>query len=471
MKKNPSLKLNFIMNIILTASAFLFPVVTSPYVSRILLPEGTGRIAFASSIISYFALVARLGIPTYGIRACAQVQDDSEELTRTAQEIFIINLIMTFGVYLVFFASLFFISQFRQDQSLLLVISSTMILNLLGMEWLYKALEQYLDITVRSLIFNLGAVLLTFLLVRTKEDFVIYGGITVLASVGSNILNFVFVRKYISFAPCRPYHFARHLKPIFVLFALSVATTIYTNLDVVMLRVMTNSQEVGYYDAVVKVKNLMVILVTSLGTVLLPRISYYVKTNQQPEYLKLLNKSFRFVCLTALPLCFYFIIMAKETISFIFGNHYLNAVPAARLILPTVLLIGLTNVIGIQMLVPLGKEKLVVYSTCAGAAVDVMLNALLIPRFRCSGAAAGTLAAEITVLLVQLWYIRTWFPYFKGALPIKKVLIALIPSCFLLIALCQFLHTSTLFMLCATSLAFFTVYGGCLLLLKCRLSP
>ena len=118
-----------------------------------------------------------------------------------------------------------------------------------------------------------------------------------------------------------------------------------------------------------------------------------------------------------------------------------------------------------------GKEKLVVYSTCAGAAVDVVLNALLIPRFRCFGAAAGTLAAEITVLLVQLWYIRTWFPYFKGALPIKKVLIALIPSCFLLIALCQFLHTSTFFMLCATSLAFFTVYGGCLLLLKCRLSP
>ena len=232
MKKTPSLKLNFIMNIILTASAFLFPVVTSPYVSRILLPEGTGRIAFATSIISYFALVARLGVPTYGIRACAQVQDDLEELTRTAQEIFIINLIMTICVYLVFFASLFFIGQFRQDQRLLLVISSTIFLNLFGMDWLYKALEQYRDITIRSLFFNLAGIILTFLFVHTKEDFVIYGGITVLASVGSNLLNFFFAKNYISFAPCRPYHFTRHLKPIFVLFALSVATTIYTNLEI-----------------------------------------------------------------------------------------------------------------------------------------------------------------------------------------------------------------------------------------------
>ncbi len=470
MKKTPSLKLNFIMNIILTASAFLFPVVTSPYVSRILLPEGTGRIAFATSIISYFALVARLGVPTYGIRACAQVQDDLEELTRTAQEIFIINLIMTICVYLVFFASLFFIGQFRQDQRLLLVISSTIFLNLFGMDWLYKALEQYRDITIRSLFFNLAGIILTFLFVHTKEDFVIYGGITVLASVGSNLLNFFFAKNYISFAPCRPYHFTRHLKPIFVLFALSVATTIYTNLDVVMLRVMTDSQEVGYYDAVVKMKNLMVTLATSLGAVLLPRISYYVKMNQQSEYMGLLKKSFRFVSLTAAPLCIYFFIMARESISFIFGNHYLNAVNAARLILPTVLLIGLTNVIGIQMLVPLGQEKLVVYSTCAGAAVDVVLNALLIPRFQCTGAAAGTLAAEITVLLVQLWFIRPWLSRFKGTFQARKIITALLPAFILLLVLHRFLHDGNFLTLCVTSFAFFAVYGGCLLLFNYRLN-
>ncbi len=469
MQKNASIKLNFVMNIILTASAFLFSVVTSPYVSRILLPEGTGRIAFAVSITSYFALIARLGIPTYGIRACAQVQDHPEELTRTAQEIFLINVVMTAVVYLVFFSSLILIPSFRQESLLLLICSTTMILNLLGVEWLYKALEQYRAMAVRSLVFNLAAILLTFLLVHTKEDLAVYGAITVFANVGANGLNFFYARKYISFTPCKGYQFTRHLKPVFVLFALSVATTIYTNLDVVMLRMMTDSQEVGYYDAAVKIKNLMVIFATSLGTVLLPRISYYVKTDQQSQFHHLIKKSFSFVALTALPLCLYFILMAEECISFIFGHAYLSAAGAVKIILPTVFLIGLTNVIGIQMLVPLGKEHLVVYSTCAGAAVDVILNALLIPQYRSAGAAMGTLVAEITVLLVQLWFIRAQLPAFCGALQLKKILAALIPASILLVLLHQMLQTGSLLTLCITSGGFFILYGFILILSRYRL--
>lgn len=470
MQKSASIKLNFIMNIILTASAFLFPVITSPYVSRVLLPEGTGRIAFAVSITSYFALVARLGIPTYGIRACAQVQDNPKELTKTAQEIFIINLVMTLLVYLIFFASLFLVTPFRQESTLLFVCSSTMLLNLLGLEWLYKALEQYRAMTIRALFFNLAAILLTFLLVRTKEDLVIYGGITILANAGSNILNFFYARKYISFTPCENYQFIRHLKPIFVLFALSVATTIYTNLDVVMLRIMTDNQEVGYYDAAIKIKNLMVIFSTSLGTVLLPRISYYVKLNQQEPFIRLIKKSFSFVSLTALPLCVYFILMAEKSIIFIFGASYLAAANASKIILPTVFLIGLTNVIGIQMLVPLGKEHLVVYSTCVGAAVDVILNAVLIPHYRSVGAAIGTLAAEFAVLLVQLWFIRKQLTAFWDSLQIRKVLTALLPASVFLILLHQLFCGSIFLTLCVTFSGFFLVYGLILLLLRYRLS-
>lgn len=469
MQKNASIKLNFVMNIILTASAFLFSVVTAPYVSRILLPEGTGRIAFAVSITSYFALIARLGIPTYGIRACAQVQDHSDELTRTAQEIFLINVVMTAVVYLIFFSLLILIGSFRQESQLLLICSTTMIFNLLGVEWLYKALEQYRAMTIRSLFFNLAAILLTFLLVRTREDLAISGAITVFASVGSNILNFFHARKYISFTPCGGYQFTRHLKPVFVLFALSVATTIYTNLDVVMLRMMTDSQEVGYYDAAVKIKNLLVIFSTSLGTVLLPRISYYVKMNQQSQFTILIRKSFGFVTLTAFPLCIYFIIMAEESICFIFGQAFLSAAGAVRIILPTVFLIGLTNVIGIQMLVPLGKEHLVVYSTCAGAAVDVVLNALLIPHYRSIGASIGTLIAEITVLLVQLWFIRSQQSSFQGALQLKKVLAALLPASALLILIHQVIPLEGFPALCITSASFFALYGLILLIFRYRL--
>ena len=149
-KNNKSVKVNFIMNAILNLSAVIFPLITFPYVSRILTPTGTGRVSSAVALVTYFAMVAQLGIPTYGIRACAIVRDDKEKLSRTAQEIFIINMIMSVIVYGVFFGALFFIPEMAEDKTLYLICSTTIVFNLIGMEWLYKALEEYSYITKRS---------------------------------------------------------------------------------------------------------------------------------------------------------------------------------------------------------------------------------------------------------------------------------------------------------------------------------
>ena len=146
--KQKSLKLNFLMNAMLTISSFIFPLITFPYVSRILLPEGTGKVSFATSVVAYFALFAQLGIPTYGIRACAKVRDDVEELTRTVHEIFFINIVMTAITYVAFFAALEFVPRFRAERSLFLVVSMTLLFNAIGMDWLYKALEKYTYITM-----------------------------------------------------------------------------------------------------------------------------------------------------------------------------------------------------------------------------------------------------------------------------------------------------------------------------------
>ena len=148
MRKKASLKINFIMNSILTMSQFIFPLITFPYISRILLPVGTGKVSFATSIVSYFALFAQLGIPTYGIRACAKVRDDKKELTRTVQEIFIINLVMSLITYVIFFFAIYYVPRLRQDKGLLMIIGLTIFFNAIGMEWLYKALEQYTYITI-----------------------------------------------------------------------------------------------------------------------------------------------------------------------------------------------------------------------------------------------------------------------------------------------------------------------------------
>ncbi len=465
MTNSPSLKKNFIMNAILTVSTFLFPMITFPYISRVLLPEGNGQVAFATAMISYFSMAASLGIPTYGIRVCAQIRDDQEELTRTVHEIFIINAVMTVLVYIVFFISVNTVTRFQSDKALFLVCSTTIFFNLLGMEWLYKALEQYQYITVRSLIFKCLSICMMFLLVRSKEDYIIYGGITVFAGAGANILNFLNLRHYISLKPCLPFRLTRHLKPILIFFALSIATTIYTNLDIIMLGFISGDSEVGYYNSAVKIKIILTSFVTSLGAVLMPRISYYVENGMNKKYMSLIQKAFDFVLLSALPLCVYFIVMARESILFLSGEAYSRSVVPMQIIMPTVLFIGLTNIIGIQLLVPLGKEKLVFLSTCIGAVADTILNAVFIPRYGSIGAAIGTVTAELVVLIIQLWMIAPKTSIIFSSLQLHKVLIALIPSTVALSLVRALPIPGNLGLLLICAISFFGVYGLILLLL------
>lgn len=399
--KNKSIKVNFIMNVILTMSSFVFPLITFPYVSRIILPVGTGKVSLALSFVSYFSMFAQLGIPTYGIRACAKVRDNREELTRTVHELLFINLIMNMISYGVLAIVLFCVPKLRAERTLYIIISATIILTSIGMEWLYKALEQYTYITLRSIAFKIISIIAMFALVHEQSDYVIYGAITILASSASNIFNFINVHRYIDMRPLGNYDLKRHIKPVVVFFAMSCATTIYTNLDTVMLGFMTSDAEVGYYDAAVKIKNVLVSVVTSLGAVLLPRASYHIQHNQMEQFKRITKGALDFVVLFATPLMIYFILFAEESISFLFGVAYSEAIIPMQIIMPTLLFIGITNILGIQILVPLGKEKIVLYSEIAGAVTDVVINFVLIPKYSVVGAAMGTLIAEFVVLLVQ----------------------------------------------------------------------
>lgn len=404
--KEKSLKKNFCMNAILTMSQFIFPLITFPYVSRILLAEGTGKVSFATSIISYFAMFAQLGIPTYGIRACAQVRNDKKKLSKTAQEIFIINIIMSILAYIVFFIALCNVPRLKDEKTLLIIVSATIFFNAIGMEWLYKALEQYTYITIRSVIFKFIALIAMFLLIHQQSDYIIYGAISIFASSASNIFNFFNVHKYISLRPVGEYNFKQHLKAVSVFFALSCAATIYVNLDTVMLGFMKTNVDVGYYNAAVKIKTILVSIVTSLGTVLLPRASYYVEHGLKEDFYRITKKAINFVFLVATPLMLYFMFFAKEGIFFLSGNIYGGAIVPMQIIMPTLFFIGLTNIMGMQILVPLGKENIVLYSEIVGAVVDLAINYILIPKYASAGAAIGTLVAEIAVWIVQYIYLR-----------------------------------------------------------------
>ncbi|MBQ8804705.1 MAG: flippase [Tyzzerella sp.] len=454
-----SVKFNLIMNFILTASNFLFPLVTFPYVSRILGAAGNGKISFIASVASYFSMIAALGIPTYGIRACAAVRDDKEKLSKTAQELIFIHAFMTVVSLSFFFLAMFGVERLHQEEELMIINGISLFLNVLGVNWLYSALEQYQYITTRSIFFKIVSIFLMFALVHKEGDYILYGAITVFAAAGSNVLNFINLRKHIFLKTYKEYNLKQHIKPILVFFAQSVAITVYTNLDTVMLGFMKNDSEVGLYAAAVKVKNILTSLVTSLGTVLLPRLSYFIHNNRLDEFKKMIHTAVEFVLMISLPLTFYFVVMAEESILLLSGKGYVDATLAMQIIVPTIIFVGLSNVTGIQFLTPLNKERYVLYSVIVGAVVDLILNAIFIPGMGAAGAALGTLIAEISVLLVQMCFIKREFSYNIFVIDeILRVTIVNIISGLVLIILKCMIDLPVFWELVITCIMFFVVF-------------
>lgn len=462
-----SVQFNFVMNAILTVSSFVFPMITFPYASRVLSVDGYGKVSFATSVLTYFAMFAALGIPNYGIRACARVRDDKVKLSRTAQELMIINLITSAITYVAFFVSLVFVKRFQQDSTLLIINSASILLNTLGVTWLYSALEQYSYITVRNIACKIVSIILMFIFVHNPSDYVVYGAIAMVASGGSNLLNFLNLRKCIILKPLGNYHFKQHLKPILIFFATSVAISVYTNLDTVMLGFMTDDTQTGLYSASVKVKNLLTGVVSSLGNVLLPRLSLYVSNQESDKFYETLSKVLNFLLLISLPLTVYFIFYSRTSILLFSGAEYENATLPMQLLMPTVFLIAVSGLTGNQMLVPLGRERVVMTSVICGALVDFGLNWMFIPKWGAAGAAAATLVTEFVVLAVQLFFLRSLAWKVARGVRYRPIVVSLLAATAVGFLTYRFLHIPSYFWTLAVSaVLFFGVYFALLLLQK-----
>lgn len=470
-----SVKFNFIMNFIMSASSIVFPLITFPYISRVLMATGNGKVATASAVITYFNMFASLGIPTYGIRACAKVRDNKEKLSKTVQELLIINSVTMLLTLLVFIGTVILVPEFAAEKELYVINGIGMVLNMFAITWLYNALEQYAYITAVNMIVKVVSLVLMFLLVKQPEDYILYGAITVFASSASYVFNFVYATKFITLKKSGPYDFRVHMKPILRFFAMSAATSVYTNLDVVMLRFMQGNTEVGYYNAAIKVKTILVTLITSLGTVLLPRLSYYVKKEKIDDFYRMIGKAVNFVVIAGLPMTIYFMLFAGESIQFLAGKGYEGAVLPMIILMPTVLLIGLSNITGIQILTPQNLEQQVLNSIICGAVVDFLLNLVLIPRMASSGAALATTIAELVVLIVQCIYLKDIIKDIMKAVSGMKIVLAMVFGIVGGIVVKILLNLSgtgwsleiqSFIMLAASACMFFGVYGVALLVMK-----
>lgn len=411
--KTASVKTNYLLNLANTVSGLLFPLITFPYASRVLLAEGIGTFHFFDTTIGYILLISSLGIPLYAIREVAKVRDNPVQRSRTTVEILILHALLTVAAYGGVFAAACTIGRIRADIPLFLIVSASLFFTAIGAQWFYQGIEDFKYITLRSIGMKIAATAALFIFVKSRSDLLWYAAVNTGASVGNNLFNFIRLRKYISFrelnlGQLRPF---RHLKESLKIFPLNLIMSIYTVLDVQMLGYLNTEAAIGYYTAATKLTKMSLGIVTALGTVLLPRFSHLVRLQRTQEFRELGEKAVSFTAALTLPMTAGLVLLAGPVIRLFSGEGYLPSILTLQIVAPITIFIGFSNLLGTQILYPLGKQRIIIFSTAAGALVNVTLNFLLIPRFAQYGAAAATLLAECTVMCGVLIAGRRHLPF------------------------------------------------------------
>lgn len=403
MKKVKSIKFNFVMNLIRVLMTILFPLITYPYATRILHTSGMGKATYVASIVSYFQLIAAFGVNNYAITEGAKIRDDKQKLNKFASEMFFINLISTVVAYVSFVVFLF-IPKFEEYQSLLLISSTTILFTTLGMEWLYELLEEYRYITIRSVVFQVISLVALFLFVRDEKDVAWYVALTAISTAGSGIMNFFHSKKYVQL-----FHekidtgsMKRHIKPMFYMFGVSIASVVYLNSDITMLGLMRNDAEVGIYSAATKMNQVVCTLIKSLSTVIMARLAYYIETKQKENFERLLRRAFSFMLMLIIPCMVGMWIIAPEIIMLIAGEEYMAAVTPEKIMILNLFFSPINGFIAYQIFMPYNKEKIIFWATCGGAVTNLIINFILIPEYSYNGAAIATVIAEGMVMLISL---------------------------------------------------------------------
>ena len=407
-----SIKNNFLLNLSTTITGLLFPLITFPYASRILMADGIGQVQFFQSIIDYVSLCTALGIPLYAVREIARIRDNKELRSRTTIEILLLHAILTLVGYIVVFILAKTVAKIEIDASLFFLLSTTLFFNTIGVAWFYQAIEDFKYITLRSLFVRILSLVALFIFVKTKQDLFYYAGILVIGTVGNNIFNLFRLRKYIKLSKgeFKRLNLLRHLIPALKIFILNLVISIYVNLDSVMLGFLKNEESVGYYAAATRLTKAILGIVSSSGAVLLPRFSNMITNGQKEEFQLLANKAASFTIALSLPMSVGLIFMAAPIIHIFCGNGFEPSILTLKLVAPIVLFIGLSGIIGMQILYPQGREKYVIISTMVGACINLLINYLLIPQYGQYGAALGTVIAEFMVTVIMILLGRKYLP-------------------------------------------------------------
>lgn len=421
-----SIKGNIILNGINTLTGILFPVVTFPYAARVLLPDGIGAINFLNSVIAYIVLLTSLGIPMYAVKEIAKYRGDKINRDKIAIEILLLSFILCLIGYVFVWCLAEFVPQIHKQAGLFYVLSLTIVFTSIGVNWFYQGIEDFKFITIRAIVVRTLSAICLFIFVHNPSDLLIYGVITVGATVGNNVVNFIHLRKHIDLARIKinSLNIKRHIRPSVEVFILNLIISLYIQLNSIMLGLISGDDSVGFFTAGTKISHIGLTIIGSLGAVLLPRCSHLLKEGKRSEFASLISKSVNLTLALSYPMTIGMMVLCRPITIVFCGNEYEEAISILFLNAPVIIFISLTNLMGIQILYPMDKIRIVIWSVSGGAVINLVLNLVLLPKYGAFGAAVSTLFAEFVVLVIQMIYGRTYFPFKLSLIVKNKYLLA-----------------------------------------------
>lgn len=395
-----SLKKNVIYSSILTTANYIFPLLTYPYVSRVLGVENLGTVNFIDGIIRYFLLFAMMGINIVGIREVAVCKNDPAKLRTTFSSLLALNGLFTLLSLTVLIVCWISIPQLKAQSELMTYGAIWLSLGFLTIEWFYKGMEDFRYVTNRTILVKTLYVIAVFILVRQASQYAVYFLLGVLMVVVNAVINIIHVRKYtnISF---RNLEMRRYLKPVLRMGVYMLLTALYTSFNVAFLGFASGETQVGYYTTSTKLFTILLALYTAFTGVMMPRMSTLIGEGKLAEFKELIGKSADILFAFSIPVIFLVELMAPQLVMLISGPGYEGAIVPLRFIMPLMCIIGYEQILIIQTMMPLKEDKVILRNSVIAGIIAISLNFLIVPRLQSVGSAIVWISCETFLLIAS----------------------------------------------------------------------
>ena len=469
--RRKSLGINALLNSLQSLLNLVFPLITFPYISRTLSVDGIGKYNFASSIVSYFLLIATLGISTYAVREGAKLRSNRKEFSKFASNVFTLNLMSMLFSYLLLFITMLVVSSLHKYDLAILIFSIQIFFTTIGTEWVYIIFEEYGYITSRNIVFKIFSIIMLFIFVKEPNDYLNYVMITVFASTGSYILNFFHTKKFCDLKINFSFNWKEYLIPILTIFASTIAVKVYASSDTTILGFLKGDYAVGIYSVATKIYTMVGALWSAIVSVTIPRLAMLMGTNRMREYYNTLKRLTNTSITLIMPVLLGVVMLSKEVIVIIAGKNYLRAVTSLRILSFALIFSTLSGIFVNCVLIPAKREKYSMIDSFVAAFINIGLNFILIPLFSENGAALTTVIAEIIAAFLNFYFgrdiiIKTFRRNSDGML---RELSSVIIGSILVVVVClcgKLLISSTLLRIIFDVVIALVIYGAVLIFFK-----